>query len=230
MPSVGEFVPADRGTATNTGTSTVAGSPGLVTRTGSTAAHNNSLSWPSNTRFDLPSTGFTMGLVVRGVVAAGSSYDRMFHRNIDAGPAANSYGFLRTSNADKAGMPYGYIGTNVGYVTGRPGLSLVDYERLIITHNGTDCSFWRNGVLIETITRAVPFSSSLTMRLGAGTSGGVGDEGAPIDVEMAFLLNRGWSALEIVDWSSNRYKIFAEPQWLYTGMGSGSWTPLEVTG
>ena len=28
----------------------------------------------------------------------------------------------------------------------------------------------------------------------------------------------------------NYWSLFAEPQWLYTGMGSGSWTPLEVTG
>lgn len=31
--------------------------------------------------------------------------------------------------------------------------------------------------------------------------------------------------------SRNPWQLFApQPQWLYTGMGSGSWTPLEVTG
>jgi hypothetical protein len=47
---------------------------------------------------------------------------------------------------------------------------------------------------------------------------------------IALIVRGKLTTQECVEVVNNPWQLFAEPQWLYTDMGSGSWTPLEVTG
>jgi len=53
-----------------------------------------------------------------------------------------------------------------------------------------------------------------------------------LDGKMYFanIYNRGLTDAECFERFANPWGHFTERSWLYTGMGSGSWTPLEVTG
>ena len=197
----------DRAQATVSGPIAVNSIVGRATQIDTVGGSSKYVSWPTSTRFDLPSSGSTLALVARLAGTVSAEYCRIFHRDIKTIPPAESYGFLITTAGDKNGAPYGYFaGTNVGYTLASGQLSSTIFERLVIQHDGTNATFWRNGTAVETVAISTPASSALTMRIGAHSGPAFG---ANVDVEMAFVDGRRWTNAEIIAWSKNKYSIFA---------------------
>lgn len=106
----------------------------------------------------------------------------------------------------------------------------------------SDGTVLRLGVVITGSTLTTYANGAQVAQIGCGGIGGMSTpiplslNVAPDETPSAFIVDnvlwwrRSLSAGEIMDDASNPFAPFApQPQWLYTGMGSGSWTPLEVS-
>lgn len=88
-----------------------------------------------------------------------------------------------------------------------------------------------NGVLQRGSFGSVPGAASASIvTIGADASGsGLLTTGSVI-VPFIHFYSRLLSSAERARFASRPWSLFTEKSWLYTGMGSGSWTPLEVAG
>lgn len=133
------------------------------------------------------------------------------------------------------GAPTGYLENetiSMLFSSGRSGIAdevSVGLHTLVIQWNAQTSryDFWLDGLQRSRLSSAdeidVVETVSPTYVGGRNYSGG--SHVCPI----LFAWGTDPSA-NLRQYASNPFGVFQEPQWLYTGMGSGSWTPLEVTG
>jgi hypothetical protein len=105
----------------------------------------------------------------------------------------------------------------------------VSGDRIFGTSVGANVKAYNNGVLIKTTpgTANIAAASSGALKLGDDVTG---DTAELLNYYVVATWKRQLADVDVAEFSRNPWQIFADPRWLYTGMGSGSWTPLEVTG
>lgn len=208
--AVPEWCPEDMGGRTESGTvahGTFAGRR-VLNVGGTTNPNTASVTWADRAAFDLPGTGWTMALVARRTVAPGTGYDRLFHRNVD-NSGTDRYGFLNQPSSANNGAPYAFCNSaNVGDISGQPAMSTTELESLVLTHDGTNATFYRKGRFIAAAALSNPTAAANALRLGDSTVAGA--DGAPFDTEMAFIDGRCWLPEEIAEWNLNRYLLFQQ--------------------
>lgn len=100
----------------------------------------------------------------------------------------------------------------------------------VITSDGTTSRYYLNGAFINSSANAPaswPAGSKTLRAFGWGSTTWEPDA----DMSVLGYARSVWSPMQVADFHCDPYSVYdTPPRWRYTGMGSGSWTPLEVAG
>jgi hypothetical protein len=100
----------------------------------------------------------------------------------------------------------------------------------VFTCDGNIVKVYYAGSLVgSAVGSAVAWPAGVKTLRAFGWSGTAWEPDA--DMSVLGYSNEVWSPSQAADFHSDPYSVYDNgKRWLYTGMGSGSWTPLEVAG
>jgi len=177
-------------------------------------------------------------LVWRGVIyGAGTLTNNpaligMWDNTSDASPYL-CYGIHRSGLADTGLRIFlNHSGAFDNLDFGNGTITYGELITLVAIFNSGAVTLYKNGVYINSkapVGMVPSYAATRFLAIGGGHST-VTTQNTDSATIFAGVVGKALGLSEAHELHYAPWQLFAEPQWLYTGMGSGSWTPLEVTG
>jgi hypothetical protein len=202
--------------ATQSGIVGLADKDGWASQVATVGGSANRAEW-SQAGIDL-SGPFTFALRIKRNASSSAAYDRVFHGFGTLATVASNCGFLLDgpgeANPDRLYFTSGASGDVTLTDTPRPhtwtAVSTTDYETYVVTYDGTNGNFYRDGVLLSTWGVSGFPAASLPNPIRIGTDD-ASSNGAAVNVQFAHIMRGALTAADVAVYCANPWQTLLAP-------------------